>query len=512
MKSTIQYSFRMIIACVFLLSLIYANILLQHQFDLYEHSTLVTVVLLFIGIGTVCVQGAKSVIHILASQKDPSPRIVHAYEQGLSAALWSFSKQRFSKNTRMSLHYGSWGTVIVLFIAMLYSLGVFNAKEGFFLSVGMVRQNYESSKDVEIPVVQFALFTEDNNVKKYLENILHIAIDLRHAGAKVVVARLPFGSVGLSKNSERIKQLTRSIDSLGYVVFAIERDPGNRPSKHQTYTDDITRTVFSSLPGDFGSTGYRSLPDILPWFPLVEFPIGKKMYSEVEVSFPVARKYFGIADSVKPTRIGNEVVLDRIRIPVTNDGKAFCDCYIDASLFLPVTGHRGINVDANDTSEEDTVKYWTDVYQPNALYKSVDEKIVNLDRFRKYTDGKVVLINWYNASELSPSAYPFNGIFVSSVINGVLLGKRYMRNELLFYSLLIVLVLMVGISVEKFAPFWSVFASVLIALVISMVGIWSFFSIRNIIEILYLYIAIILSYLIFSLIKMSRSVAEQKPA
>lgn len=510
MKSTMKFFLQLILTAILLLILTYVNIIIQQQFSLYEHSTLITVILLIFGGGITLVQIMKLVIHILASGGQPSAWVLLAYQNGIITTALAYSREMIPDRIRRMIHFGSLGTVIILFVTMLYSFEMFKGKEGLFLSINLIENYYEHTFGPEAPVVRFMLFTEDNNLKKYLQDVLQISKDARRAGAKVVVARMPFGSIGGPKNADKVERLKQSIDSLGYVVFAIAPFPGNRPQNRDTYTSDITRTVFSSLPLDLGISHYRFHTDIIHWFPMLQFPAGKKMYSEIDVSLPVAKKFFGIADSVQPRRIGNEIVMDRIRIPVTESGKAYSDDYFQITPFLPVNANRGMFSRATDKNEEDVLQYWEDVYQPWSLYKSWDEKIENLDRYRKYIDGKVVIINWYDGSERSVLNYPFDGFFVSSVITGVLLDKSYTRNEWFFYALLLGSVVIVGMLVAVYSPLWSLFGSFLITISISMIGIWSFLSYRNIVEMPYIYVAVLLSYVVFSLVKMSWMVTDRR--
>ncbi len=511
MNSTMKYLFRLIFSGIMLICLVYLNIFFQSQFGWYSQSTLFTVVLLSIAVGIVSVQLFKSVVFVLASGKSASPWVLTAHSKGIVFLLRSFFAERISLPWKRRLQLCSWSAVIILFVSFLHSMEVFGKSEDFFLGAGLFKNYYQNRVCEQVPVVRFTLFTEDNNVKKYLENILHISKDLRRAGATVVVVRMPFGRIAAPSNFERIEQLTRSIDSLGYVVSAIVPYPGFRPYASQPFSEDITRVVFSAMPSN-GNYSQRYDSELIQWYPLRQFPNGKKKYSEVDVSFSVAKKYFGIPDSVEPVNNGNEIVMDRIRVPVTNEGKAYSDDYFHITPFSPVSAHRGVFGNPNDRNEDDTVKYWVDVFAPGSVYKSEKEKIENLDRFRNVFEGKVVIISWYNGSEQSVLAYPFDGFYVSSIISSVLMGKSYVNQAWIFYTLLIIMVLIVGATALHLGPAWSALSAILAGIGVTTFGIWSFFYAHMIIELLYFYLAIILSYLIFSLVKMSGAGLEQKPA
>ncbi|MFZ4621320.1 MAG: hypothetical protein ACOYNS_12240 [Bacteroidota bacterium] len=510
MNSTLKYLFRLILSGVMLICLVYLNIFFQSQFGWYSQSTLFTVVLLSIAIGIVSVQLFKSVVFILASGTSPSPWVLTAHSKGIVFLLRSYFSEQVSLPWKKRLRLYSWSAVIILFVSFLHSMEVFGKSEDFFLGAGVFKNYYQTKQCEQVPVVRFTMFTEDNNVKKYLENILHISKDLRRAGAKVVVVRMPFGRIAAPSNFERIEQLTRSIDSLGYVVSAIVPFPGFRPYSSQPFSEDITRVVFSALPSD-GNYSHRYDNELIQWYPLRQFPNGKKKYSEVDVSFSVAKKYFGIPDSVQPLNNGNEIVMDRIRVPVTKEGKAYSDDFFHVTPFSPVSAHRGVFQNANDRSEDDSVKYWVDVFAPGSVYKSDKEKIENLDRFRDVFEGKVVIIGWYNGSEQSVLAYPFDGFYVSSIISSVLMGKSYVNHSWLFYTLLMIIVLIIGVTAMNLGPAWSAVSAILAGIAVTTFGIWSFFYSHMIIELLYLYLAIILSYLIFSLVKMSGMIIDQRP-
>jgi hypothetical protein len=237
----------------------------------------------------------------------------------------------------------------------------------------------------------------------------------------------------------------------------------------------------------------------------MQWPMGKKNYYEVDVSLVVAQKFFGINDSIKPKRVGNEVVLDWLRIPVTNKGKAFSDDYYFLTPSSRVVANRGVFGNPLKIGEDDTLQYWEQVYQPDSVYKSENERIENLDRFQKIYNGKVVVINWYNGSD--PAVLPVEGIN-ASVITGVLMQKSYTPSEWLFYFLLISLIVLIGVIVNRYKTIWAAIIAVVFVVLVTASGLWAFFSLRIIIEILYLYVAIGLSYIIFSLVKLSRMTTE----
>ncbi|MDD8016862.1 MAG: hypothetical protein PHP42_00675 [Bacteroidota bacterium] len=467
-----------------------------------------TAIILLVGVTVLFMQLSAALFFVLASMSNPPLWIQQAHERGLIYVIWNSSKVNIPAKWRKFFHNTSWGVIVALFVLMLYSLDVFSGKEDFFFSVGSLADHYRNSIQVEDPVIRMTLITEDNNLRKYLENLLKMSMDLKRAGAKVVVARVPWFRMGVPKNSDQINLLSRRIDSLGYVVLACSPViydnkpfiPYNIQLKGYNNPDDFGMTVLST---EQSKPRFYNHPDnnIIQWYPLRQWAMGKKYYYEVDVSLIVAQKFFGINDSIKPKRIGNEVVLDWLRIPVTNKGRAYSDDYFFLTPFSRVAANRGVFGKPSKFEEDDTLRYWEDVYQPNSIYKSADERIENLDRFKKIFNGKIVVINWYNGSE--QSVLPIEGIN-ASVITGVLLQKSYTPNEQMFYLLLISLIVLIGLTVNKYGTLWSAIFTVLFTVVITFLGVWAFFSLHIIIEILYLYVAIVLSFIVFSLVKLSR--------
>lgn len=495
---------RLILSGLFLIAMVFFNPFLQRQFLLYQYATALTVILLVIAITIAAIQLFKMIVMVLAAGRNPSPWIEKLNVLGLIIGIQVLSKEHLSQQTRRIFHYGSWGMIVFIFVFILNTLEVFSSKLDFFLSTNWLGEKYEQNAPEEVPVARLLLFSEDNNIKNYAEDLLVISKDLKHAGAKVVVARVPIGRMGVPKNSDRVNELFHEIDSLGFVVLAVRPNSLYRPRTFQTYIEDQTRIVYSAQPSD-PKMSSQSFNEIIPWYPLQQFPLGKKMYSEIDVSLAAAKKYFGIPDTVKPVREGNEVVMGKIRIPVTAKGKALADDYFLQIPFLPVTAYRGIYGNGMTINDNDTVAYWEDVYAPNAKYSRSEQgvKIENLDRYRQYFENKVVIINWYNSSE-QPNSFPFDGFSVGSVISSVLLDKHYTTNRWMFNSLLIILIALIGATVNKFKTVVSIFFTSFLCIVITVIGIWAFFEYRIIIEVLYLYVAMAMAYIVFSLVKMAR--------
>jgi len=119
-------------------------------------------------------------------------------------------------------------------------------------------------------------------------------------------------------------------------------------------------------------------------------------------------------------------------------------------------------------------------------------------------DGKVVVVNWFNLSELSDE-YPFGGIDLTNVIGSVLTGRFYERMPLMWGAVLMLSVALVALAVHFTKAMVSFWLAVLWSAVVSAFGIWTFLAHRRMFEFLYIDVAILLSFLIFTLVKMSRT-------
>ncbi|MFA6455592.1 MAG: hypothetical protein WCW40_02130, partial [Bacteroidota bacterium] len=483
MNTILKYVLRLVLTGLFLLLIMVLNWQIQEHYNLPLNGTLMSLILLSTGALVLITQISKIFFFIAASGSHPTALVLRFHQDGVLATVQYYLKMHISERGRALLHYGVWGSVVVVFVLILFYLNIFKGKEEFFLTVPRLAQNYENTFPQDVPVVRFALFTEDNNLREYLENALKISKDLRSAGAKTVIITLPNGIPAVPKMMDRMYILLRQIQSLGYVVA--ESTPGDRPNKHRTYQADTTRTVFSSDPIDTDPENYLN-NNIIHWIPLVEWPLGKRKYHEIDASIRVAKKYFDIPDSVREERIGDEVVISWLRIPVTPEGRAYSDNYGFRIPFAQVTANRNVFRGPEDHSDEDSVQYWEDVYSPTAMYKSPDDVIPNLDRFKNTFTNKVVVVDWINASEQRYN--PVNGTYLSSVIAGVLQQRFYTRNLFVWSALLIVSVCMMGVSVVRLRMHWSFVISIVLIAAVTATSIWSFFSYRNIVEVLYLYV------------------------
>jgi hypothetical protein len=503
MNTILKYILRLVLTGLFLLAIMVLNWQIQEQYNFPVDGTLLSLILLYTGALVLITQMSKIFFFIAASGSHPTALVLRFHREGIIATVRYYLTMHMSERGRALLLYFTWGGVVVLFVSILFYLNVFKGKEEFFLSVPLFAQSYEKTLPQDAPVVRFALFTEDNNLREYLENALKISKDLRSAGAKTVVFKLPNGIPATPKMMDRAYTLLRQIQSLGYVVA--ESTPDDRPNKHRTYFADTTRTVFSSDQIDADPENYLN-NNIIHWIPLIEWPLGKRKYHEIDASILVARKYFDIPDSTRVERIGDEVVIGKLRIPVTPEGRAYSDNYGMRIPFAQVSANRSIFRGPEDHSDEDSVHYWEDVYSPTAMYKSPDDVIPNLERFKNTFTNKVVVVDWINASEQRYN--PVNGTYISSVIAAVLQQRFYTRNLFIWSGLLIVSVFLTGVSVVRMRVHWSIIATIVLIAGVTAISIWSFISYRNIIEVLYLYVAICFAFVLFSLVKLAREAVQ----
>lgn len=365
----------------------------------------------------------------------------------------------------------------LLFILFLQSFNLFKGKEDYFLSVKYVSHQYENGMPTEVPAVELFLITEDNNLVKYLENIYTIANDLHRIGAKVIVAKTPHVISGI--DSKRVRELQHKIDSLRFVVLAgVTNSQTQSLRETKTLANDVSMSLFSAEP----SSNH--------WHPITEWKKTRYVYSEIDASLLVAKKYFHVADSIQPRRIGNEIVFGDICIPVHPGGFAYANHYrnIQSPPFFAV---RDAELPYGPAEAEKDVMHYVD--------RNTGERVKNLEYFRKEFEGKVVVIAWFNQSDWTSG---FNAPPSIHVINGLLLKVFYSYNQNLFILLLLSSIAGTILSTIKFPVIWSIVVSSTLVILVNVLGIWLFLEFRIIVETLYIVVAVVLSLITFSLMKL----------
>lgn len=521
MKRYLSVIVRTVAAAAALWLVKYLNPLVVRQLGAFDDPRGVTAVMLAAGAFVALAQLAKAVVSLRAGAEGASPALELLHRDGLikgSMALW---RTRIAERVRAFVQYAVWGGIIVFFSFQFASVGTLDDWTETVLFTPYFRQLHTSAMDTlpPPPVVRLSLVTDDNNTETYYRDLALIARHLSDAGAKAVVAGQPLSVIAYNQRvgnldrlrdrqnetgRERIDDELGLPDSFGSVIMAYE--PGvNTP--YQLFGKDSTVIVNSCRTHGLKRLTGRDaeFSRMVGWFPVSRTPVNRRQYTEVDVALAAAKRFFGLPDSLQPERKDGAVMLGDLRIPVQPNGRAFADRQLHQGQWLPLIAHHGRAASAYDSGSEDSLHYWSDVTFQWATIKTPYGRLHNdLKEFRSMFDGKVVVVNWFNLSELSDE-YPFGGIDLTNVIGSVLTGRFYERMPLMWGAVLILSVVLVALAVHFTKAMVSFWLSWLWSAVVSAFGIWTFLAHHRMFEFLYIDAAVLLSFLIFTLVKMSRT-------
>lgn len=520
MKRYLPAAVRIIVALASFACVIPLEPLVIRQFGMRAEAKSVIVGLLAAALLFAFVQLIKAFIGLRVLSGTASPAIGMFHQEGLfkgSRVIW---RERVPERIRAAVHYGMWGTIVVLFSYRFAVVGTF---DDWTQSV-LFTQYFRYSKSVAMdtlappPIARLALVTDDNNTERYLRDVAVIAHHLNEVGAKVVIAQQPLSGLAshLRTMSERMHRRSAAsgstlaserdvIDSLGRVIMLYSPQE-NIP--YQLHEKDSTIIVNSNQREEFEHlTGMSAAySPMVAWVPVWSSPVGRHRYTEIDVALEAVKRYRGWPDSLKPIKKDGAVILGDLRIPVQPNGRAFADRQLYQGQWLPIIAHHGYVASAYDSLSSDSLRYWTDVigFQWATVKSPMGQLHRDLKEFRQFFEGKIVVVNWYNLSDRF-GEYPFGAIDLTNVIGSVVTGRFYERMPLLWWTVLILSVALVAVAVITTRATVSFWLSFLWSAMVSAFGIWVFFAYHRMFEFLYIDVAILLSFLIFTLVKMSRA-------
>ena len=479
-------------------------------------SIIITLVLLTAGEVFALYQIILSGLYLLILGKRPSPSIVTFLKNGISKSMHDVYQRRLSSSQRNIISLGSWSLFIFLFVCMLASLQLFEKRETFFLAIGPVRHLYQKELPwklsgqegydkylAEEPVRYFEFMSADNNSRQYLQDLYKIAKDLKDAGAKAVVADVPTGLHG----SNSLRELYSKIDSLKIVVWGGEWASGTVkyfPQNVSTRLDKLDyQNVYSLETGWSKPSSNFQEWTIVRWHPLMKHSTGSRWLTQIDVAVLVAKRYFNMADTSILSSNGNAVVVNDLNIPVTSAGTAYSD-NANRLFHFSVSASRGVGGPEGFEFNPDSLRYNAQVEIAKGVsVTSQKDTVKTLTNYKYYFTGKVVVINWMYST---PTDF-FAKLPLANVISNVLRNRFYAKHEALTYLLSIITILSIAISSARYRIRWVIYTSLFLAAGVFVFAVWVFLSFRVLFDPLYPLLAIILSVIIFSLLKMSREIA-----
>lgn len=435
----------------------------------------------------------QCVIFILIQRPDPSPALVRFHSLGASGLVKQYYTTQLSSVFKKKIWFVVWGACIFSFVLLSYFSEIYSGYEDVFLKNGRIEMIYMDAfrnyfvadanrPNKHIEVVGF--FTEDNNPIKYISDMITIAKDVHEVGAKVVVVDLPGRIFPITqKRLQVLDSLLNILQSLPYVTFAGDFWYYQNPIASDNLSPYTLKIIEPySL--------YRS-SDLIRFYP--------NRY-RMDIALSIARKYFGIADSVRPIHKDGEIILGSIRIPVNRSGQAFSDniCALNG-INVHYSAFRGI--DESEHGTDDRVLYTEDPASIGMNIQGRKTPIEDLKNAKEEFNGKVVLIAW-NYSQYHFTAPMFTQSVASSIVN-IIENKHYTHSGTITIGLIIFAVILIGAVSFRFGSMVTFLTGTVISLSIIGAGLTAFLNMHLIIEVLYPFTAAVLSMIIFPLLKIS---------
>ncbi|MFA5834885.1 MAG: hypothetical protein WDA22_15525 [Bacteroidota bacterium] len=445
------------------------------------------IVVLSIGGLVLLYQIMQAILFVITSRPNPSPKLVRFYELGIGGILQRYYAQQLSPRNKTLLWFVVWGASIISFMLIMNVNQVFNGNEDFFLQNRSIERMYREAITRQFPnpknyVEVLHFYSEDNNPHRYITDMIKISEDLKDAGAKVVIIELPGRLYPMTERRlKRLDSLVNVLQSMSRVTFA---------GDYWYYQNPISKNNLSPLTVKKIEPYTRYYSNLVRHFPY--------RYT-ADIALSVARRYYGIPDSIRPVKIGNTIIVGDIKVPVNSNGEAFSDniCIIRLLRNFHYVAFHGFN----DNGSTDMVQYTADISSIGRDSQIDKVPITDLRKFKNDFEKKIVLIAWNYSDGLFTS--PIYTQAVASSIISLIENSNYVQSRELTIALIILSVLIIGITVYRFGFFVSLILTAFLFTIYIAGGIWVFLSSRMIVEVLYPVAATILSFIVFSLLKLS---------
>lgn len=528
MKRTWKYIIRLLLSAVVLVWIVGVNrnwprFLYGHFMDssnsmnYNELAIVVSILLLTVGCLFAFYQLIVFALYILSLNRSPDHPINRFIELGLFRTLYSFYYKKYSDTQRFRITVVMCGVFLFLFVSVLTYLRLFDKQEAFFLDINFLRDmhrkpillKYRDENGYEKylrdePVRYFNFMTEDNNTGKYLRDLFKIAKDLKDAGAKAVVADRPTGFFAWDNN------MFSKIDSLNTVVWG-DLSPSwsmkYYSQKEFTRLDRFNSKVVYSVEDNHSKPMFfMRFETITRWYPVMTVANISQQQMHSDVALWVAKKYFGMPDSVAPIVGDGFVSMGDLRVPVSSSGEAFCDNVLSMYRIFYISASRGVGGGEGFDYHPDHLRYNVQVeVSKNQFTTSPKDTVKNLKQFRDYFSGTVVVINWMNntGSDL------FGKVPVAGVISSVLKNNMYAKRDTITHICSLLVIILLGIISLKLRTLWQFYSSIILFFGIFLFSIWMFFSNKILFDPLYPLFTVFLSATVFSLLKLSHETPRQ---
>ena len=356
-------------------------------------------------------------------------------------------------------------------------------------------------------------FTNDNNTEKYVLDLFKLAKDFKKVDVKAVVTDWP---VNISAKDVRLRSILDSLIRNYDIIFA------NYPNGnvHKYLPPPFFRSANMYLGFPVYSTedvqdNENNLRTIVPWYPYRIYRLTATdagFFTESDVALSVAEKYFSKQNysSFENHQIaidGHQIVSKNFRIPIISEGVAYSKMRWDWLRNSPVSASHGVGGWYEGKKIPDSLVYHFQVESENSSYTSDQDTLQNFLPFEKYFKNKIVIINWIDASN-NRTRDMLGKYKVGSIINATIFNQNYTRIEIENYIISFLFIAFIGILFFRLRSLYVLTISLCLIFGTIGIGIWLFIATQCIFDVIYPIVAIILSVLIFWLLKLAHEVLQ----
>lgn len=446
------------------------------------------------------------VVDMIAQKPETPPWIKTFAQQGLAGFLVSRYHAIRTVKTKSIISFIITGILILLFISILSTSQIFDRHSLLFFD--FIARPRMQEKDTLKTVYFFNYFTEDDNNEQYIKDLFKMAKDFKDVGVKAVVADWPVNIYEKDSLSHAIIDsliLNYNVIFSDYPQFYIKKflPPISHSPAAKFY---LGPSVYSTEDIWEGENYMRT---IVRWYPYRWYQSSayNGYHVESDVSLLVAEKYFG--EQNYSMFENHQIVLERRKIvgtnfavPITSDGIAYSKLRWDWTRYAPVSASREVGGSGKNKAVPDTLVYHFQIVSGNSSHWSNEDTLRHLQAYKKYFEKKIVLINWIDESN-GRSRNIMPKFKAASIINSTVRNENYEKLDGLNYLSAIVSMILIGAVIRRSKIVFGLIVSVLFVIGVTATGIWLFFAKQIIIDFLYPVTAILLSFIVYSLLKLS---------
>ena len=476
------------------------------DFDTFTISLLLMYALL------IAYQFCMVVLDIIAQKSNASIAVKSLANRGLIGFLIVRYNAIRSADTKSKISFTLCGSLVFFFISILMFIHVFDKQSLLFYDI--ISRSRINAHDSSTVVYYFNYFSDDNNTEKYLVDLFKLSKDFKSVGVKAVVADWPVNIKATDSQSGTI------VDSLlrDYnVVFSNYPNRDNRqflPSRrnYPAAKFHLGFPVYSTEDIGDNESYFRT---IVQWYPYRIFRYsvaGAGFGVESDVALPVAEKYlskqkYSIFENHQIVFEEHQIVANSFTVPITSEGIAYSRMKWNWIRFAPVSASHGVGGWDNTKNIPDSLVYHFQEYSGNSSSTSTQDTLRSLLPFEKYFKDKVVVLNWIDVSN-SRARSVMQKSKVASIIEATILNQNYKRVEFENYLASFLLITFLGVSFYWLRSIFVLIISFCLICSVIGLGLWLYLSAQSIFDIIYPIMAIVLSTIMFWLLKLTREIAQ----